>query len=63
MLCDYTKVGTPRQASAISSGLANHTARGAFFRELPPHLLTQINAPATGLETLYATRAPTIELL
>src|ERR1700720_1688200 len=34
-----------RQASAISGGLANHTARGAFFHQPPPHLLTQINAP------------------
>jgi hypothetical protein len=33
-----------RQASAISGGLANHTARGAFFHQPPPHLLTQINA-------------------
>ena len=39
-----SKVGT-WQASAISGGLANHTARGAFFHQPSPHLLTQINAP------------------
>ena len=50
----------PRAPQAVQ-GVPKPAPGEALFHEPPPPL-TEIKAPATGLDTLRATRAPTIEL-